>query len=177
MKRLTEKALKDILRQEYEREDESIAIHDCIGEILRKKWNSKKINARLAEQVKKALSEMFGKEPVVYYDNNPAIGQLYLKIWNTPHYPTFDHATRHFVGYHSSDLSAYDPNVFEDRDCANGNPAKERNEKRAAMMHGDNSGVLGVVNAYLYAKSEIDRVSSLDIPDWYDIQRAVGILS
>lgn len=171
--------IEKAIRAGIDRENNGILIHETIASILKAKWNGKRINRRIVEQVKTALASKFGKEPVVYYDE--LAGMTNLRIWSYPGHETSDKSDSFFLGYSgrlgTNDLAAYPSEVFEERDACHGNAAKERNAKREKALKGSVSKWADTVNAFVKAKREFDNISSYDFPDWYNLQRLAGLLN
>lgn len=134
---LTETAEK--LRQELVDQDETLSIsaHDTLAAVLKAKWDGKKITKRIETDFRKAF---YGEDtrPVVRYTTEH--GLAYLETWLLD----YNNRIRLFIGYtgalgimgaHPSRyIGRYSADEFEDADCSNGKPAKERQEARRLLL-------------------------------------------
>lgn len=140
-----EQALVEKIESDMKRESENIEVHDIIANILKTKWEGKRLNARIATQVKETLSALYGKEPIVSYDvsGQGGFGQATLSIWSTPHWPDCNQRTVVYLA-HNSPPSAPEykghwygevhAEGFEHMDICHGSAAKERNANRVKLL-------------------------------------------
>lgn len=136
--------LIESIESDIERESQWIVVHDIIASLLKEKWEGKRLNRRIADQVKEKLTALYGKEPIVSYevDGTSGFGSARLNIWNTPHW---EYGSRNsFYLAHNSRPS--EPKYkghwfgevhaegFEYMDICHGSAAKERNVERAKLL-------------------------------------------
>lgn len=150
---LIEKALRDKLGRDMEREKWDVAAHECLAAILTEKWQGKKLNARIAEQFKERFIPAEGRDKaVVYYSREH--GQTHLLLWGIGPYP--DHSRKLWM-FLAHDTEPTEPkyqghymgrvNVagFEYGDCCHGSAAKERNKARFELCQ--NGGLRPIAEA------------------------------
>jgi hypothetical protein len=139
--KVTPKTIRDIVQARHDSELAHIAVHDCLAQLIREKWEGKKLNKRLATQLKEKLYP--GDDtPVVYYSAEYGMHQIYIWGKSTP-WPT--HSDRLVIylahdsipsepKYNGSWSGAINAAGFEHGDCCHGSAAKERNVRRQNLL-------------------------------------------
>ena len=134
-KNIEPKDFLEILSADLAREQENNRIHKAIRKVL-DKWDGKKINRRIVEQIKK---EAFPGDENVIVHYSDEYGQLYIRIWGGSTGVHYDNRMSFFIGYWNNHgdprcLQAYKAEAFEDTDGCNGKWAEERNAQRQAIL-------------------------------------------
>lgn len=129
-----------LTQEAYDHEAACIAIHDAIAKVLETK-RGKKITARIAGDVAKALGWATDERPVQYQITAGSLVQL--NVWGSPTpWPKFTVSPSFFLGYAGGTIGDrrhvahpdYGPEAFEETDACHGRAAKARNDKRRALL-------------------------------------------
>lgn len=141
VKEVLDQLLAELLaevRADYEQERRGIEIHRIIARVLSESFNGKKITRRLAAKVEASLEDS-GLASSLGLDVENLSVNLSTACGNLCYVVVTDgryidrYCERFFVGYAESDLQAYDPNVFDERDASHGPAAVRRNAERAKL--------------------------------------------
>lgn len=168
-----EKQLRDKVGADMEREKWDIAAHDCLGRILRDKWEGKALNARIAKQFKEAFIPEGAREAaVVHYIRQ--YGHAELAIWGIGVYHDFN---SRLVMTLASEREPNEPKYlghylervvsqgWEYADCCNGDAAKERQKIRFELCQGDGlRRIAEAVHAQLAATEALEALTEHGTP-------------
>jgi hypothetical protein len=173
--------LKKLIQGHIDQETQRIEVHDLIRATIKEKWEGKSINKRLANQVKDKLTELYGKEPVVYYGTD--YGLYYITVWGTKHWPNYDNRVQFFMGHaNATNSTSLSSEVFHsETDGCHGDAATKRNERKQALLN-DNPTLHRIARAINKCRSAWDDLEALtsefETPAWeirYDVQKLTGL--
>jgi hypothetical protein len=127
-----EEKLKDILEENYAQEANAIRVHDAIAEVIKTRWQGKKLNKRIADQVKEKL----GDDMMVsfYRDTSSRWNQVKISVWGSMDFYSYEKRLEVYLG-NVEDTEAYTVEKFENHDGRYGHAAKERNRKRSEILN------------------------------------------
>lgn len=171
------KTPQDVVRENFEAERLAIETHNAIARVLKTRFNGKRVNRRIVKILENEFREMYGGNPVVYFEEVAGLNNILL--WSIP--GAKDHSVRrsHFIG-HDEDLLNYNPEIFEDRDMCNGSAAIERNKRREAITEENYRELSEAVSALQNAKETLERLGSYGQPfenDLWKIRRDASLYS
>ena len=135
--RQIESSLREQIGRDIEVESYGIAAHKALAEVLREKFNGKKLTKRIEgyflDKFFINAPELKEKAIVRYSDEHE---QCKLQVWNVCCWKSFDQRLSMFI-CHKDKAGAFSPEDFESEDRCHASPAEERNKARAAFCQGE----------------------------------------
>lgn len=150
-------------------------LHSKLAKLIADKWENKKTNRRIVEQLRAILIADGAPNPIVFYEvtGTGVFQDTKLKVWNVPAAPDFEHRIMFFIGNVGNSVR------FEAENQSTGSACFGRCHKRKVMLQtgAELSPLADRIDAYKLAKEQLEKSMRAVGDDSYAVEHAVELRS